>query len=259
MKFLYPSDPLNARRVDESYVEEFAAMRAAGRDLALFSLESFESGSFRVSPALAAGDSVVYRGWMLPIERYRALVVAVAAAGAVALTSVDAYRLCHHLPAWYPELSAHTAETVFLPEDADFALALRDLGWPGYFVKDYVKSLNTAGGSLVESVDQVASVVALMRKYRGFIEGGVCVRKRQAFEPGSERRFFVWRGHAFSAGADIPQVVQACAERIQSPFFSVDVATLTEGSVVIVELGDGQVSDRKEWSAERFATLFDAP
>jgi len=44
----------------------------------------------------------------------------------------------------------------------------------------------------------------------------------------------------------VPKIVQTIAPRIDSPFFSVDVVLSTDGTPRLIELGDGQVSDRKQ-------------
>jgi len=100
----------------------------------------------------------------------------------------------------------------------DFASALRDSDWPGYFVKDYVKSSSTGAGSLVQTPEEIARVVSQLKKYRGEVEGGVCVRRREDYVPGSERRYFVAGGRACSFSGDVPAAVGACAPLIPSPF-----------------------------------------
>ena len=97
-----------------------------------------------------------------------------------------------------------------------------------------------------------------MREYRGRIEGGVCVRRVEEFEPGTERRYFVLRGvgHAASEAEPVPEVVRRCAERVRSPFFSVDVARRRDGRSRVVEVGDGQVSDLVGWSPAAFAAMW---
>lgn len=255
MRVLYPSDPMSSRRVDEAYAEEYEAVRLRGVETHLFSFESFESGSFLATRGFPPSSTVLYRGWMLRVPEYCRLVQEIEAAGARALVGSVHYRLCHHLPEWYSLVSTLTAETVVLEDGCDYVAALSHLQWEGYFVKDFVKSLSTGEGSLVSNPSQVGFVVEQLRKYRGSIEGGVCVRRAQKFLPGSERRYFVLLGEAHSADENIPEVVLECAARISSPFFSVDTATLTDGQVVLVEVGDGQVSDRKEWPAASFAQL----
>jgi hypothetical protein len=255
MRLLYPSDPINTKVVDETYGAEYEAARSAGFETSLFSFESFERGDFRARPGFAAGEEVMYRGWMLSVSGYEQLVARLEAGGAKALTSVEQYRRCHHLPEWHSTLSQFTAETLVLREDVDFEEALAGRDWGGYFVKDYVKSLSTAGGSLADTPQDIPRIVALMKKYRGLVEGGVCVRRREDYETASERRYFVFKGAAFAPTGVVPELVTTCAKRIDSPFFSVDVALRSDGELRLVELGDGQVSDRKEWSPEEFAHM----
>lgn len=255
MHLLYPSDPFDKKNPDEQYVEEYDAVIAAGLQATLFSFEDFEAGTFRTFGAFSTDTPVLYRGWMLTPEAYAALVSHLHDKDAVEVTNIAQYRHCHHLPEWYPLLVDHTSETVVLPGDADFSQALDGLQWPGYFIKDYVKSLNTGSGSLVDTPEQIAPLVEVMRQYRGQIEGGICVRRREEYLEDTERRYFVLNGQAYGASGEVPEVVMECAGLIDSPFFSVDVVLRSDGVLRVVELGDGQVSDRKEWSAERFAWM----
>lgn len=252
MRLLYPSSPMNSKEADETYLEESEAARAVGFDVSLFSFEDFERGDFKPRPGLQPDEVVLYRGWMRSVPSFANLVRAVEARSARTVTSVAQYQASHHLPEWYPLLTEFTAETVVLNEEADFASELGGRNWPGYFVKDYVKSLSTAGGALVSRPEDIAGVVSLMKKYRCVVEGGVCVRRKEEYEPASERRYFVFRNRALVLGGDTPEIVHACASRVASPFFSVDVARRSDGVLRLIELGDGQVSDRKEWSAEEF-------
>ena len=104
----------------------------------------------------------------------------------------------------------------------------------------------------------ITEVLAEMQKYRGEIEGGICVRRVEDLLPETERRYFVLQGipHSPEPSVEIPEVVCRCAERIPSKFFSVDAATRSDGVLRVVEIGDGQVSDLTGWSAERFAEMW---
>ncbi|NBF04557.1 ATP-grasp domain-containing protein [Pseudomonas sp. Fl5BN2] len=258
MRLLYPSDPFDPKRPDEHYLEEYAAVLAAGLSASLFSFEDFESGRFKASPALQPGERVLYRGWMLTPQDYASLVQHLHDKEAVAFTSAAEYQRCHHLPEWYPLLAPYTSETLVLAADADFTQALAGLNWPGYFIKDYVKSLNTGSGSLVDRPEDIAPLIEQMRQYRGQIEGGICVRRREDYLADSERRYFVLNGQACAASGEVPALVQECAALIDSRFFSVDVILRSDGVLRLVELGDGQVSDRKEWTAQHFAKMLGA-
>lgn len=255
MHLLYPCDPLDLKHPDENYQAEYDAVLSAGLSASLFSFEDFESGAFKARPEIPSEATVLYRGWMLTPETYAILFSALSSKGTTGLTTPEHYKLCHHLPEWYPLLLENTCETVVMKSDANFAKELSNLNWPGYFIKDYVKSLNTAGGSLVDTPEQIEPVIRLMQKYRGQIEGGVCVRKREEYVEGTERRYFVLKGQPHAATGEVPNIVNDCAQIIASPFFSVDVVLRSDGVLRIVELGDGQVSDRKEWEPERFAQI----
>jgi hypothetical protein len=258
MHLLLPSDPFNTSVPDDAYVEEFAAFRALGWIVSLFSFEDFEQGHFKARPPLIPGASVLYRGWMLTPDNYSRLNESVAASGAALNTSPEQYKLCHYLPGWYEQCRDLTIPTVFSKEDGDFSALLPSLGWQKYFVKDYVKSLTTARGSVAESIEEVYEVVTLLRQYRGQVEGGVCIREFVDLRPDTEERYFVFNGVVHAREGNAPKIVNEVARRIPSPFFSVDVVETQDGELVVIELGDGQVSDRKNWSAPNFAKAANA-
>lgn len=258
MLLLYPSNPLRPNAVDDAWRDEHDAACALGIPCARFSFERFGDGAFAPRPALPAGARVLYRGWMLAPARYRHLAEAVSAVGASMVTDAAAYHRCHHLPGWYAKCADLTPETEFVAPDEDLPARLATLRWSAYFVKDFVKSLTTTRGSVASTPEEVAAVVAEIARVRGGIEGGVCLRRVEPFVPDSEARYFVAAGRAIAAEGEPPALVHELASRIESPFFSVDVARTREGALRLVELGDGQVSDRKEWPAARFVAMLHA-
>jgi hypothetical protein len=258
MHFLVPSDPLNRNAADEIYAEEAAALSEAGL-VSLFSFEDFEGGTFRPRPVPPLGSEVVYRGWMMMPDSYERLASAVADRGSRMLTSPYYYRLCHYLPEWYALCADLTPRTVFASEKDDFTTLLASTGRSAFFVKDYVKSLTTERGSIARSADEVGEIVDLIRRYRGQVEGGVCIREFVELKPGSEDRYFVVNGTASARTGSPPDIVHEVARRVASPFFSVDVAITSDGTPLVIELGDGQVSDRKEWSVPRLLDVLGVP
>jgi hypothetical protein len=195
---------------------------------------------------------------MLSPSEYELLVNAVESAGAFPFTFQAEYLLTHYLPNWYPAIADLTPATKFYTVDDDLESELRTLGWERFFIKDYVKSLKTSTGSIIEHPSEIRAIVAQMQKFRGTIEGGICVRLVEDFVVESEKRYFAVRGQLFAAceGEEIPDIVRECAPRIHSKFFSVDAVERQDGVQRIVEIGDGQVSDLVGWSAERFPQLW---
>ena len=255
MHLLYPSSPLKSKQPDEQFAAEVEAVGAIGFELSLFSLENFQSGDFRPLPPLPSGTKVLYRGWMLSGSDYEALVSALSRFEAKPVIPTDMYLSSHHLPNWYPHIKDLTPETRIYPADCDLEAELRSLDWPEYFIKDYVKSLKTSVGSRISRPDQVSAVVADMRRFRGVIEGGFCVRRVEIFLPNTERRYFVVDGVPHASSGKVPSIVRECAKRLRSRFYSVDVVERNDGQLRVVEVGDGQVSDLVGWTPEQFAKI----
>ncbi|MES2507004.1 MAG: ATP-grasp domain-containing protein [Verrucomicrobiota bacterium] len=255
MRLIYPADTFRPKVVDETYEEEYEAAKEAGFSVSLFNFEEFQAGSFKVFPPIEAGEVTLYRGWMMTGPEYTRFHQALTTRGASPLTTPEEYLKCHHLPGWYDLLKPFTAETRFYTEADDIAADLASVGWTGCFMKDYVKSLSTDGGSVVSDLSALESVIQKMRKYRGQIEGGLCARHLEDYDASTERRFFVFRGRAFGDGTEVPLPVMEAASQISSPFFTVDVAMRCDGVLRIIELGDGQVSDRKHWGSHDFVRV----
>ena len=257
LQFIYPTDPMSQNLVDAHFRPQnnLLILRTYGHP-ALFSLE--DNWVKHVIP----GVTVVYRGWMLDIAEYQRLKTLVEAAGATLLTSLGQYLNTHHLPNWYPLLREFTPETfiidnLWLNHGCDLVTQLKQLGWEKFFLKDFVKSLKTAGGSVINTPEDAPKVVELMEKYRGTIEGGLCVRR---FEPlYDEIRYFIVDNHIWSPqfrAIDYDLVLRFITGRIDSQFYSADVALNNNGKPRLVEIGDGQVSDLVGWTPEFFCTIF---
>jgi hypothetical protein len=258
LHFLYPSNPVQPREADEIFRDQVEATKEHGFGVSLFSIEELQMGNFKIRGPIPEGTTIVYRGWMLSSAEYGRLVEFITSRGATPLTSVDTYLRCHHLPNWYPRVTEFTAETKVYSKDADLSAELRSLGWGKFFLKDYVKSLKTSVGSVVSRPEDVPTVLAEMEKYRGTIEGGICVRRFESFIPGTEKRYFVVRGEPHASDGTVPDIVVESARRIQSPLFSVDIATRDDGVSRIVEVGDGQVSDLVGWTPRTFMDIWRA-
>ncbi len=62
-------------------------------------------------------------------------------------------------------------------------------------------------------------------------------------------------GKVYSPINETPEIVEKIASTIIVPFFSVDVIQREDGKYRVVEIGDGQVSDRKEWDISTFSAM----
>lgn len=253
--FLFPSHPIRTRLVEEMFEDQYSALQAAGYSASLCPDGVIQEG--KPLRDLPDGVTVVYRGWMFNANEYEAMVQAVIAAGGEVMISTEVYLSTHHLPNWYPLVVKYTPETVVFSLDSDWQAELTSLGWESFFIKDYVKSLKTSVGSIIQDPSQIGPVVEEMIRFRGEVEGGLCVRRVEAFQPETERRYYVLDGHAYAPdGGAIPHVVEHAANVIPSAFFSVDVVLREDGVERIVEIGDGQVSDLVGWTVDGFVGMW---
>ena len=257
MVILFPSDYFDKKKPDEMFSDQVQAFESLDFKISTVSLEDLQFGKVRFYPALPENEEVLYRGWMISPNEYEQLAGAVLEAKAKPFTTPEQYSLTHYIPNWYPHLAGLTPETVCFSDVDTLEDELRALDWKGFFVKDYVKSLKTSIGSRIESPEQISTVLSEMEKFRGQIEGGICVRRLEAIDETSERRYFVVRGEVYSSDNEAPPpIVKECASRLDSPFFSVDIVMRDDRELRVIEVGDGQVSDLVGWSVERFASLW---
>ena len=256
LHFIFPSHPLRPKVVEETFADQYEAFRCAGYSVSTFPDAVIDEG--KVIRGIPENSIVVYRGWMLDRSGYKCLHDAVESESSAMLTSTETYLASHHLPGWYEQLKDLTPQTVILPEGSDYEAEIKKLGWESYFIKDYVKSITTSGGSIIDDASQIKNVIQDFIDYRGAVEGGLCVRKVESFLPETEYRYFILLGKAYAPDSEsVPQLIEEVAARIDAPFYSVDVIERDDGALRVVEIGDGQVSDLKSWTVKAFLSMWD--
>lgn len=263
MLLLVPADALNPRRTHEHFRDEAVAAREAGHDVGLLDHDALERS--RADDALlritASGDTV-YRGWMLRAEQYGALETSLREHGVTLRTTAAQYRAGHELPGWYDALAEVTPESVWTdgPDLDAFEAACRRLGAGPAVLRDFTKSLkhHWHEASFVPDVADLASartVAARFLELRGEdLTGGLVLRRFERFVSAEARTWWVdGECRLVTAHPDTPNDVapepdlHAVAPLVAAlglPFVTVDMVLRDDGAWRVVELGDGQVSDR---------------
>lgn len=235
MRIIYPSLPYEALTVDPMWAEEYLWTKEQGWLVALYDSETHRLCPDSSTPAL-------YRGWMLSDGEYYSM-----GHRTPLLVSVANYLSSHLATGWYETVRNFTFSSEFrqAQQVPDFSIGQR------YFVKGLVKSFGE--DSVVTSVAQWQQ---LCRRHELLPEELLFVRQHAALLPDSERRFFVVAGEVYGAdGNRLPASLQPALAVLQPRlFYSLDVALTTAGTPVIVEVGDGQVSDLKEWALPDFGS-----
>lgn len=269
MLLLLPADPLDPRRVDEHFRAEGIAAREGGCLVGLVDHDALVAG--RSDDALVrlpdGDDDIVYRGWMLRSVAYQQLDERLAARGRHLRTSASEYRTAHELPGWFAALAPVTPESLWTqgPDLDEFEDRCRTLGSGPAVLRDYTKSLKRHWDEAAYIPD-VADTPAARRVAQRFVElrgedlvGGLVVRRFEGFVSAEARTWWVdGECRLVTAHPDTPETmppppdltdVAPLVAALGLPFVTVDMVLRDDGVWRVVELGDGQVSDRPSSTA----------
>lgn len=284
MKIVFCAEPFAPTTPDSAYAREVAAARRVGMEPVLIDFEALVNdhdsrAAVRRVPHQADLQPALYRGWMLRPAQYAALYDALLDRGLALLNDPAAYRAGHCFPESYPQIADVTPRSVWLDMTPDFRIEdvfalLAPFGDRPLIVKDYVKSRKHEWHEAC-FIPSAADHDAVARVTRRFLElqgaevsGGLVFREFVALQPLTQharsgmpltqefRRWFVdsacvlssfyWDEGAYTIAGAPDDLFAAQARTIGSRFFTMDVAQRTDGSWIIVELGDGQVAGLPE-------------
>lgn len=212
--------------------------------------------------------ALLYRGPILSAEEYDALSDALAERGATLVTEPSAYEHALYVPEHHEDIADLSAPTRWTyGEDIDEAWeAAKELGDGPWLLKDHVKSAKehwleacfVAAGATRREFGEVAEALLGYRGerfergfvIRGFLELAASSVRTQERRIPDEHRLFFWEGeliahapyHPIGAPLTNTAPFHILGGRIDSPFFTADVAFLLDGGWVVVEINDGGVS-----------------
>lgn len=280
MKVVLCEDPLRTRKVDEAYQPEADAITAQGLKYTIVNYESLVNANDPVQATkrveLEEQPTVgIYRGWMLRPNHYAELYAALTEKGIWLVNTPQAYRHCHYFPESYSAIEAYTPKSVWLPLSGkvkmdEIMALLTPFGTRPVLVKDFVKSQKhywTEACFIPSASDReaVARVVNRFLELQGeSLNEGLVFREFIEFEPlaahsktgmplSQEFRIFVldgeplyvveyWEeGDYHTLSPPLEQFAEVM-RKVQSRFFTMDIAKRRDGEWVIVELGDAQVA-----------------
>ena len=247
--FVFPCDFMKNRKVDDVFLEQYNELKSLGFDVFLVDIDNLD-----MHKKIDSSVPVIYRGWMLSVNDYRKLNDVF---GGNLFIQPNMYAYSHYFVGWYSEMFSLTFDSVEVSDENEYEKIFLSLPWKKTFVKDYVKSLKTGHGAVVENVKELRTCISEMKKFKGFIEGGLVFREYKEMLSETEERFFVFNKKVYgSLDEEKRKLVEDVACKHHSPFFSVDVAYQKDGKLVVVEIGDGQVSDYVGWDVKEFCNIF---
>jgi hypothetical protein len=242
LNILFPSLPYQ-RVLDPMWQEEAEHAQQLGYSVCLYDAERHK---LYQSPNPAW--PTLYRGWMLTEKEYRAL-----AQLTPLLVGPDLYLASHQATGWYDAITPFTPASVFVAASQAAPVVAQELERRGRcFVKRLTKSFDAA--SVVSSLP---AFTALLDQHAVQPDELLFVRAYHDLSSRPEERYFAVRGQAYGpAGRPFPSQLHPVLAQLQARwFYTLDVAYTLAGTPLLIEVGDGQVSDTKEWTvAELYAT-----
>lgn len=234
LNILLPSLPYQ-RTIDPMWQDEMETAQRQGHNVCLFDAEQE-----KIYQQPDAQWPTLYRGWMLTAKEYEHL-----AQLTPLLVPTAMYLASHQATGWYDAVADFTPRSQFVNAGAAAETVAALLNRDG---RCFIKGLSKSFGddSVVHSLEESQKVLDEHTVASGeelFVRGFVELSAQ------SEQRFFVVREKAFGAnGGEFPKELAPALAALQSRwFYTVDVALQANGKPTIVEVGDGQVSDTKEW------------
>ncbi|GIF08301.1 hypothetical protein Asi03nite_58390 [Actinoplanes siamensis] len=240
---------MRPRRPDEHFADEARAALAAGHEVAVL-------GDGAPVPA---SDDVVYRGWMMSGAEYAAL----AARGVALRTGPADYRRAHELPGWYAAVASRTPRSVWTCGDdrAGFLAACASLGSGAAVLRDYTKSMKHYWdeAAFVPSVADTTAAWRVASRFRELRDddftGGFVLRRFEEFTGAEVRTWWVdgvcrlVTAHPDTPSEPPPTDLDVAGfapliSGLRLPFVTADLVRRADGEWRLVEIGDGQVSDR---------------
>lgn len=282
MNILFCDDPFDLKSVDPDYTDEFTAAKKNGFPTHLFSFETLTreadplTATKRVKPS-DTSQELLYRGWMLKPKQYSMLYEALLQKNYRLVNSPGQYQNCHYLPDSYQFIKGLTPKTVWLKLsnqslDSDKLFkAIEPFGKAPLIIKDFVKSQKHYWDTAcfipsAADKDKVLSVISTFLELqdtdlneglviREFIElNDLTIHSKSGMPLKEEYRlFFVegklvgcydyWEEGEYAADTQPPlDFFTRIARKVDSHFFSMDIAKTKGGEWIIIELGDAQVA-----------------
>jgi hypothetical protein len=235
LNILLPSLPYQ-RLIDPMWEEEAAVARQHGHNVNLF-----DDGQQRIYQPINPQWPTLYRGWMLTARDYQQLTDLTPL-----LVAPADYLASHQASGWYEALAGFTPRSEIVAAGAaaeTVAAMVRQRG------QCFVKGLSKSFGAQ-SVVGSLADFQALLGQQAIEPAERLFVREYLELAAGPEQRFFVVRGEVFAAGSQtFPEALRPALIALERRWFcTVDVAYDAAGQPWIIEVGDGQVSDIKEWT-----------
>lgn len=261
-------------RMDDNFELEADAVDSLGIETHVINADLVVDGEpqLAVQGMSLCGKPWLYRGPILTADEYTGLYDALEEVGASLIVDAGSYEHGMYLPEHYEVIEDITPPARWTyGTDIDEAWdAAREMGPPPWLIKDHVKSAKEdwngacfipAGANRKDFGDVAEGLLDcrgerfergfVIRKFVDLATSGIRTSDRRIPE---EHRLFFWHGqlvahapyHPIGSALTDTAPFDVIGSRIDSPFFTADIAFLNDGGWIVVEINDGGASTLPE-------------
>ncbi len=276
MRIIYCDSVFDNKVIEPDYEEEKKSAINTGFEFSLISFEELTDGNIatalRFVKEVESKEFGIYRGWMLTPNQYKKLYDGLLKKNIELINSPTEYKHCHYLPDSYNRIESKTPKSNWTTELTDDSILklTQEFGDSPIIVKDYVKSekhnwVEACFIPKASNSEKVKSVVNKFIELRGnSLNEGLVFRQFRELEYLTKhsksgmpltkefRIFFAnnkivkvfdyWdEGEYGETKPELDDFIEI-AQKVESNFFTMDVAKQKNGEWIIMELGDGQVA-----------------
>ena len=262
MMFLLPSEPLNTKKVDSDFQKEYEALVKMDFKVYLFDHDQFVNYKQLISNIdFSESGEIILRSWMLKADQYKDLYNTLSRNKIYLVNNPEQYLNCHYYPNVYKHIEQWAPKSIWFDDiDPKFVEICRNHIGTDIIIKDYVKSEKGFDEIfyLEKSLtpNEFYERVVKFKENRGklFNEGIVFKQfcdLRKYGNKTNEYRIFVYKQKIISVSQNTElgygqqpnyEFVRDIIPNIDSNYFTIDIAEKEDGSWMILECGDGQVS-----------------
>ena len=258
---LFPSQYFESDRPETVFsAEHRAAKDIQGLDVRLCNYDEFDAGAqLRLNRPVGEPASCIWRGWMMLPNQYVRFYEQCRRLNLELITDPCAYELMHCFPNAYKRMAAGDTPHMEVFGDRVLADIVND-AFDAFMMKDFVKSVKQTG--FPQCIETPLTQEECDRLSERFIElrgnlytGGIVCKqyvelKKYAMRTNEWRGFYL-RGKLLNLSGNSmqfpvcprpPADLVGRMEGFDSPFYTVDFGELDDGSWIVLETGDGQVS-----------------
>jgi hypothetical protein len=261
---LFPSEYYDKKVIDEAYAPEYQAVcKLPELRTVLYNHDKFVyEDKLDFYPAIGTIDKCVCvcRTWMLNPDQYNKLFCTLAGFDIKLINTPGEYNKMHLFPYVYPDIQEYTPRAIFFDDTNKIEADIINSAFNRFMIKDYVKSVK--GYDFPQYFDTPVSQDNLKEYITRFIElrgslftGGIVFKEYVSLKKygnvTNEYRVFYLNGNILTVSpnsnqpGNSPYVPYSLAEsfcNLPSNYYTVDFGELEDGSFIILETGDGQVS-----------------